>query len=159
MPWRASSQLKRAAFSSRARPLADRPPEWQRAESASRRLERAETQRAKKKDSPGEDGENRRVLHRLYTRRMPESIKVCLRWWLSPERCPRVSEGGLEPPPPYRGLGPQPSASTKFRHSDRVADRVYETRIGGSTSQILVRRVARPLRMGLRIAELRRALC
>ena len=23
-----------------------------------------------------------------------------------------VSEGGLEPPPPYRGLGPQPSAST-----------------------------------------------
>jgi hypothetical protein len=49
-----------------------------------------------------------------------------------------VSEGGLEPPPPYRGLGPQPSASTKFRHSDRVADRVYETHLGGSTSQVLV---------------------
>jgi hypothetical protein len=29
-----------------------------------------------------------------------------------------VSEGGFEPPRPIRPLGPQPSASTKFRHSD-----------------------------------------
>ena len=41
----------------------------------------------------------------------------------SPGRCNvsagrRVSEGGFEPPRPRRALGPQPSASTKFRHSD-----------------------------------------
>ena len=31
-----------------------------------------------------------------------------------------VSEGGFEPPRPIRPLGPQPSASTKFRHSDGI---------------------------------------
>src|SRR5215210_1913668 len=63
----------------------------------------------------------------------------------------RVSEGGLEPPPPYRGLGPQPSASTKFRHSDRVADRVYETHILGSTliNSLAVRPLSRVRRKRL----------
>ena len=37
----------------------------------------------KMKDSPGEDGENRRVLLELYTRVCPEGIKVCLRRSLS----------------------------------------------------------------------------
>jgi glycerophosphoryl diester phosphodiesterase len=40
-----------------------------------------------------------------------------------------VSEGGLEPPPPYRGLGPQPSASTKFRHSDHGGPTEYTRHI------------------------------
>jgi glycerophosphoryl diester phosphodiesterase len=62
----------------------------------------------------------------------PKSIKVYARRAFSAVR-DRVSEGGLEPPPPYRGLGPQPSASTKFRHSDRAAARVYETPPRGST--------------------------
>src|SRR5262245_44591648 len=31
-----------------------------------------------------------------------------------------VSEGGFEPPRAMRPLGPQPSASTKFRHSDEA---------------------------------------
>ena len=40
-----------------------------------------------------------------------------------------VSEGGFEPPRPIRPLGPQPSASTKFRHSDGRREGFYPTAV------------------------------
>ena len=58
----------------------------------------------RQKDSPGEDGENRRVRTDYTPCVYPGVHDVT---WSK-----AVSEGGLEPPPPYRGLGPQPSAST-----------------------------------------------
>ena len=86
--------------------------------SGARRAQRADKRRPKAgacqmKDSPGEDGENRRVRLDYTPRRKSgrkQGRKIYDRSGTGREDV--VSEGGLEPPPPYRGLGPQPSAST-----------------------------------------------
>src|SRR5919107_5315378 len=65
----------------------------------------------------GRTGESRVIIHPKVSPGVHEVTR--LTGYIHPVRAPGmstraslVSEGGLEPPPPYRGLGPQPSAST-----------------------------------------------